>query len=249
MLHVDVWWRGQNVLADAGSYRYNGADVWHDHFMETGSHNTLTLDGRDQMLHYRRFKTLYRPRAQLLRFEAHGSWSLCEGEHDGYLRHPGGCVHRRSVLLVSDGLWIVVDHLLGEGEHEVRLHWLGGEFPFNHDPALGRLELKTPRGPFTVSVYDGSGRPLPSTAVAGRESPPRGWLSRYYGEKVAVPSLVVQERILFPATLVSVLAAGAPEVAASGEHWRVSAGGAVAELDIRGARLVPASTQIAEVAA
>jgi asparagine synthase (glutamine-hydrolysing) len=239
MLHVDVFWRGQNVLVDPGSYRYNGADRWHDHFLQTASHNTVMIDGRDQMLHYRRFKNLYRPRAQLLRFEAQEDWSLCEGEHEGYLRHPGRCVHRRSVLLAGDGLFVVVDHLLGEGEHLVRLHWLGGELPFRHDE--GRLELSTPKGPFSVSVYDRAGRPLPSTVVAGRASPPRGWLSRYYGEKVAVPSMVVEARLAFPCTLVSVLAAGAPQIRVAGERWRVTTDGVEAELEIRGGRLVPIS--------
>jgi asparagine synthase (glutamine-hydrolysing) len=249
MLHVDVFWRGQNVLVDGGSYRYNGADPWHDHFMETGSHNTLTLDGRDQMLHYRRFKNLYPPRAQLLHFEAHHGWSLCEGEHEGYLRRAGGCVHRRSVLLAADGLWVVADHLLGEGDHAVRLHWLGGEFPFTWDAAQGRLELATPSGPFTVSVFDAAGRPRPCTVVVGREDPPRGWLSRYYGEKVAVPSMAVEEHLAFPATLVSVLCAGAPTVAVDAEHWRVSAGPLTVEFDLRGGRLVPAPPKAAEAAA
>lgn len=249
MLHVDVFWRGQNVLVDAGSYRYNGADTWHDHFMETGSHNTVTLDGRNQMLHYRRFKNLYPPRAQLLRFEAHDGWSLCEGEHEGYLRYAGGCVHRRSVLLAAGGLWVVANHFLGEGEHDLRLHWLGGEFPFAADAEQGRMELATPKGPFTVAVFDAAGRARPCTVIAGREQPPRGWLSRYYGEKVAVPSMAVEERSAFPTTLVSVLCAGAPAVAVHAEHWRVSAGPLSVEFDLRNGRLVPAPAKSTEEAA
>ena len=89
MLHLDVWWRGLNVLTDAGSYLYNGPQVWHEHFMRTGSHNTIELDGRDQMLHFRRFKTLYWTQASLSRFEDHQDWAVAEGEHSGYRRHPG----------------------------------------------------------------------------------------------------------------------------------------------------------------
>ena len=37
MLHLDVWWRGQNVLVDGGSYLYNGPAAWHEHFMGTAA--------------------------------------------------------------------------------------------------------------------------------------------------------------------------------------------------------------------
>ena len=86
MLHVDVWWRGQNVLADGGSYLYNGPPRWHRHFAGTGSHNTVQVDGEDQMLHFRQFKMLFPTEARLLRFEDAPEWALCEGEHYGYQR-------------------------------------------------------------------------------------------------------------------------------------------------------------------
>ena len=70
MLHVDVWWRGQNVLVDPGSYVYNGSPEWHRHFLGTESHNTIAIDGRDQMLHFRQFKILYWTEAKLLARDA-----------------------------------------------------------------------------------------------------------------------------------------------------------------------------------
>ena len=33
---------------------------------------------------------------------------MVSGEHYGYRRHPGGCVHRRSVLFLKDDTWVVV---------------------------------------------------------------------------------------------------------------------------------------------
>ena len=47
MLHLDVWWRGCNVLVDGGSYLYNGPGVWHNHFQSANSHNTVVVDSRD----------------------------------------------------------------------------------------------------------------------------------------------------------------------------------------------------------
>jgi asparagine synthase (glutamine-hydrolysing) len=221
MLSLDVWWRGENVLVDPGSYLYNGPARWHDHFMCTGSHNTVTVDGRDQMLHYRRFKNLYWTEARLLGFEDHGEYVLAQGEHHGYRRHPGGCVHRRGVLLARDDLWVVLDQVSGEGSHACRLHWLAGEYPYAYDPEGGRLSLTTPAGEFSVITLNEQGAPLVGDVAAGRSGPPSGWLSRYYGEKRAVPSLAIELAGMVPLTVVSILSGGCPEVAVQEGCWTV----------------------------
>ncbi len=166
MLHLDLWWRGHNVFVDPGSYLYGGPEKWHNHFVRTESHNTVQVDNRDQMLHFRKFKCVYWTRAKLLRFEDNADWALCVGEHYGYQRPPGLCVHRRSVLFLKDDFWVVVDRIEGSGTHDVRLHWLGGDFPYR--PGLeGKtlLQLETPDGPFHVAVFNDLGRSL-SRAMA-----------------------------------------------------------------------------------
>jgi hypothetical protein len=232
MLHLDVWWRGLNVLTDGGSYLYSGPHEWHEHFMRTGSHNTIELDGRDQMLHFRQFKTLYWTRASLRRFDDHQDWALVDGEQYGYRRHPGRCVHRRSVVMLNDDVWVVVDRIEGGGDHNVRLQWLCGEFPFIADEANGAVALQTPTGRFTVRVFDDQGRSVRATVVAGAEQPPRGWLSRHYGQKVAVPSLVVEQRVPAPATFVSVLSGTGYDVTMVADKWQLRTAGIVATFDI-----------------
>jgi asparagine synthase (glutamine-hydrolysing) len=226
MLHVDVWWRGLNVLDDAGSYLYNDQAEWHQHFMRTACHNTVAIDGLDQMLHFRQFKVLYRTHARLLQFDDRADLAACAGEHYGYRRHPGGCVHTRSVVFLKDDLWVVVDHVTGSGRHATRLHWLGGDFPYAYDAGASRLTLETEAGKFFVQVLDAAGQSIPGDVVAGQERPPRGWLSRYYGEKIAVPSLAVTADRDLPATFVSVLSGGRePEVAVDGQRWSIGIDG------------------------
>ncbi len=232
MLHLDVWWGGYNVLVDPGSYVYNGAAEWHSHFLRTESHNTVKVDGFDQMLHFRQFKCLYWTPAEIVAFEDKGAFVLCTGAHGGFRRHPGRCVHQRSVLFVKDDLWVVVDRVLGTGHHDLRLQWLGGEFPFAYDPRAGRMTLETPAGAFSVSVFDERGNVLLGDVVAGQDSPPRGWSSRYYGERVAVPSLVVERSGAVPIDTVSVLAAGIPDVRRMGARWSVRLGAAHYEFAI-----------------
>jgi asparagine synthase (glutamine-hydrolysing) len=225
MLHLDVWWRGHNVLADAGSYLYHDEPEWHQHFMRTGCHNTMTIDGLDQMLHVRQFKVLYRTHARPLQFDESIDWLACAGEHYGYQRHPGGCVHSRSVVFLKDDLWVVVDHVTGSGSHALRLHWLGGDFPYTFDPHDSRLALETEDGHFFVQVLDTRGRPIAGDVVAGQEKPPRGWLSRYYGEKIAVPSFAVTAERDLPVTFVSVLSGGSKASAiVDGAAWSIVMG-------------------------
>jgi asparagine synthase (glutamine-hydrolysing) len=223
MLHLDVWWRGENVLVDAGTYLYNGPAQWHEHFMTTACHNTVEVDGLDQMLHHRKFKNLYWTRADLLRFEDAPTHTLVEGEHHGYARHPGGCVHRRAVLFVKDDLWVVADRIAGEGDHTARVHWLGGEYPSDLDAATATMSLATPAGPFRVALRELDGRPIAADVVTGRASPPRGWLSRYYAEKIPVPSLAAERAGACPLGVVSLLSGGPVEVHVTGGEWSVEA--------------------------
>jgi len=239
MLHLDVWWRGLNVLADAGSYLYNDRPEWHQHFMRTACHNTVAVDNRDQMLHFRQFKVLYLTRARLLRFEDdQDNLVVCSGEHYGYQRHAGRCVHVRHVLFIKDDLWVVVDHIDGHGSHAMHLHWLGGDFPYTFDDDACRLALNTDQGDFFVQAFDIQGAPLPATVVAGQMKPPRGWLSRYYGEKVPVPSFAVDVEQPLPATFVSVLSGGhRPVVDVAGEKWSIALADQRVQFQIAGREL------------
>ena len=53
---------------------------------------------------------------------------------------------------------------------------------------------------------------------------PRGWLSRYYGEKVPVPSFAATRSGPLPITFVTLLAGGVPTAFVSGDAWSVALG-------------------------
>src|SRR5690606_21719825 len=54
-LHLDIWYKGENVLQDAGSYKYNTTTDLLKYFMGTESHNTVMIDEYDQMKKGSRF--------------------------------------------------------------------------------------------------------------------------------------------------------------------------------------------------
>ena len=244
MLHADVWWRGINVLADGGSYLYNGPQEWHRHFVGGVSHNTLTVDGQDQMLHWRRFKTLYRTPARVLRFETVAAGVIYEGEHTGFqrLRHP--CTHRRAILLTKSGLCVVVDHVFGSSPEprDVRVHWQGGLLPWEFDTVANRLSLQTDAGPYGISIHGTNGKALAVDVVAGQESPPRGWVSRAYAEKTPAPSLVASWTGTLPFTCVTVMNGDPCHVTSTGSAYSVVTPELFVEFTLQDGRLVTVAT-------
>jgi asparagine synthase (glutamine-hydrolysing) len=140
--------------------------------------------------------------------------------------------------MLKDELWIVVDRITGHGDHRARLHWLGGAFPHSYEGAT--LKLDTPAGPFNVSVYDDAGRPLGGDVVCGDEGGPRGWLSRYYGEKMPVPSLAVEQAGSMPLTFVSVLGPHGLEVTVHDGLWGIRCASRRLSLRVRDGLIVNA---------
>jgi len=134
--------------------------------------------------------------------------------------------------MLKDDVWVVVDRIDGDGDHGVRLQWLCGDFPFIADEANGGIGLQTPKGPFTVRVFDEQAHGARATVVAGAEHPPRGWLSRHYGRKVAVPSLVVEQRLPAPVTFVSVLSGTEYDITTAAGKWQLVSAGIVATFDV-----------------
>jgi len=220
MLHLDIHWRGHNVACDPGTFRYNASDELHEHFTGTASHSTLTVDGMDQMVRIRKFKMLYPTIAKLEAFEVHDDHVVCVGTHSGYQRLPGSPLHRRAVLFLKSELWVVIDTVLGSGSHDVRLHWLLGDFPHVPVPAATSCTLLTPSGEFSVRVWDVAGAPCALDIAVGAEHPPRGWLSRRYGARQPVPSVAVSAREELPLMFVSTLGPDC-RVARVGDDWSV----------------------------
>lgn len=232
MLHLDVWWKGQNVLLDPGTYLYSGDPQWHEHFMSGMSHNTVTVDGEDQMLHLRRFKVGPLTRAKLLEFEDNEQFALCVGEHYGFLRLKDPCTHRRSVLFCKDDVWVVVDTIYASGEHTSRLHWAAG--PFSYREEQGSVALETSQGDFYLTVLNGHGQPCELDVVAGQVDPPRGWLSRYYAEKIPAPSIAALQHGRGTMTFVSVLAPQIPEVRVERDGWLIGLSDRTIQFEISG---------------
>jgi asparagine synthase (glutamine-hydrolysing) len=211
-LHLDLWWRGENIACDAGTYLYNGGEPWTNAFAVTAVHNSVAVGHRDQMTRAGRFLWLDWAQAECSRYRVGKLGTAVEAWHDGYRNL--GIVHKRAVLNIED-CWMIVDDLTGTFAGEARLHWLFPDYEFAWEQDECRLWMQTPAGPFQCCLHaprDGSvslvraGKVL---AGAGNndstaELEVRGWRSLYYGEKK--PALSVAAECQAPTRFITVLA-------------------------------------------
>lgn len=203
MLHLDVWYDGINVLVDPGTFSYNLPPAWSGYFVGTSSHNTVTVDGRDQMRKGDRFIWTNWVDGKPRRFEADGTHALFVGEHSGYLP----VIHRRLVALNND-VWIVVDDLFGDSApHVYTLHWLVGDLEMVQDRTGGELRVISPSGfEQRLSLRIACTKPGEGDWVRGDDRAPRGWQSLYYGEKTPAWSYQLRVKSAGPVRFATVLA-------------------------------------------
>ncbi len=199
-LHLDLWWRGLNLAQDAGTYLYTAPAPWDNALPHTAVHNTLTINGLEQMRRVGRFLYLDWAQAHCVEGEqnADGSWRRVVAVHNGYRRL--GVIHQRSVAAVENGDWLVEDTLLPgkvkyplpDSQFQIRLHWLLPDWPW--ELVGSSLRLQSPYRDVHVSLEAAhNGSPLnleiglaragQSLAGAKPAQPTWGWVSPTYGIK------------------------------------------------------------------
>ncbi len=184
-LHLDLWWQGRNLACDAGTYLYHGPPPWQNGLAGTAVHNTVTVDGQDQMVRLSRFTWGRWARGRVIRQDA-GLW---QGEHDGYARL--GVRHVRTVIRLEEDRWLVMDELDSDQPHIYTLHWLLGDAPYVLDAQTGTLCL-WPETEGVIVQVGVSGGEAKCSLVRADPTSRRGWRSRYYGHKEPALSFQVE---------------------------------------------------------
>lgn len=189
LLHVDLWWKGVNIAADPGTYSYNAPAPWDHGFRNTRFHNTITVEGGDQMESAGRF--LWLPWVEGRGFKrSDRAWC---GEHDGYDRLPARMRHRRRVEWLGGDGWQVEDVLEGRRPFLARLHWLLQDAPHEWDPEEGRLHLNLSVGGYEVQV-EAHPAGAHATLVRASAESAEGWRSRWYQHREPALSLALEAK-------------------------------------------------------
>jgi Heparinase II/III-like protein/Heparinase II/III N-terminus len=214
-LHADLWWHGFNIAPDAGTYLYNGPAPWNNAFAGSAVHNTVTVDHRDQMHRAGRFLWLDWAQAsgRLYSSDDKGYADRFEGEHDGY--QSLGVKHRRTVQWLAGSGWVIVDDLSGTGEHDLRLHWLTADLPYEVRESPFEVVFASGKAQIQWSMFASA----PAHAVVIRAGAPivknsrvlsddmslLGWEAQTYGDLRPAVSLVYQTRSQLPVRFVTVI--------------------------------------------
>lgn len=208
MLHLDLWWRGVNVLRDSGTFSYYDPDgQWSHYFASTAAHNTLTVGERDQMLKGPRFQWFSLVRSRFLGRRAADGIQLWAGEHYGYQRLACRATHRRSIVCLDGTCWLVVDDVLGSGADVVRLYWHLPDLAYQMQ--ADGLTLETPQGPCRLLLYALTDawewRVFRGVDADGLRA---GWESLYYGVRRPAPTIRAGGHTRLPARFLTLLALG-----------------------------------------
>ena len=172
-LHLDLWWKGKNILRDGGTYSYADGGVVAEALASVIGHNVEQFDGRDQMVRLGRF--LYGEWVHVVGLpaittsEEGQSWA-------GSYTDIWGARHKRTVTLRADSLF-VLDEVEGYKRNAV-LRWrlAPGVWSQNETgcaSALARIRVESDVPVRRIGLAD-------------------GWESRHYLEKSAVPVLEVE---------------------------------------------------------
>jgi len=187
-LHLDLWFRGLNILLDAGTFQYNAPPPWDNTLAGTVVHNTIMVDGLDQMTRGGRFLWLDWAQAHILEKDK----NHCIAAHEGYKRI--GVIHTREVKRISELEWLVKDSLTPVGKtpaHEFILHWLLPDSTYRWGNNL--LDINIPGGSLTIEIKTNSSSEKDRYQLVrsgelreGGGSAPEicGWFSPTYGQKI-----------------------------------------------------------------
>jgi hypothetical protein len=205
MLHLDLWWKGFNILRDCGSYMYNCQQPWQDYFSSTSAHNTITIAGTSQMQKLSRFMWLDWTKAKLTMHESFngGAIKIIQGEHYGF-RKPCDVIHRRAVLSSPDSFWLIVDDILGTGTHEVGIYWQ--LYDVGYQSQGNTVILQTTFGPACLAFLDSSGSGK-CECFKGDDGP-AGWQSLYYGRREPAPVFICLAKAGLPARFITLVSLG-----------------------------------------
>ena len=181
LLHVDIFWKGNNITIDPGTYSYNAPEPWQMPFARTEFHNTVTVNDSDQMTRFSRFiwtdwaRTFPSP---ALKDETSDKNQLVY-THTGYEKYHSGCLHTRGVFSLGENTWLIHDTVTAKSKNKYRLHWLLGDFAYKSIEPLCGLDFETTSGVYQIRLL--SSCPLfRSTVVRACKDSPRGWFAPYY---------------------------------------------------------------------
>jgi hypothetical protein len=122
-LSVCLHTHGRSLLLDPGTYEYVGDGNERDQFRSTEMHNTLRVDGVNQSETATAFSWRRLTQSKTEQWVQGRNFDLVMASHDGYQRLASPVTHRRWVLSLQNGVYLVRDVVNGQGKHQLDVSW------------------------------------------------------------------------------------------------------------------------------
>ena len=134
-LHLDVWYKGQNILLDGGSYKYNTDEKISRYFMGTASHNTVMLDDFDQMEKGARFIWYNWSQCKNVFYEETGDSYNFRGSVSAFNHVSKHIIHEREIIKRKNNPeWKIKDRVINKPSGiSMKQLW---HLPMDHFPII-----------------------------------------------------------------------------------------------------------------
>jgi uncharacterized heparinase superfamily protein len=194
---------GESCIVDPGTFTYVADLQWREFFRSTAAHSTVMVDGVNQAESGGPFGWRRHPRVRLREWHSTPDFDFLDAEHDGYTGLPDPVLHRRRVIFVKPGYWILVDDLSGAVRHQVDLTFQFADINVQLGPHPWARAL-TPGGrALWISPFPSA--PVHPSLKCGEISPIRGWIAPEYGRRQPAPMLIYSFAVALPWRIVTLL--------------------------------------------
>ena len=110
-LHVDLWYKGINILCDSGTFSY--ASDFGKSLSLTSAHNTVKINSVEQMKKFSHFMLYDWPRALDIKFN--------ENRFEGKMKSKSGYSHKRIIDYIN-GEYIITDSVESKENYTINFH-------------------------------------------------------------------------------------------------------------------------------
>lgn len=171
---------GRSLVVDPGRYTYHDehGDLpnWRHTFKGTAAHNTVMVDGKDQIAYHCQRPIGPEPVAKVLNFVSTPGFDFVHGRA---LSPQYPVEHQRSIFFAEQEYWIISDVLTGEDQHRYEQFFHLASDALNHTYRLEQTQGQGIDSPNLLLV-----QPANTDIEMSIE---QGWLSPEYGIKHPAP--------------------------------------------------------------
>jgi hypothetical protein len=207
---------GVSMIVDPGSYLYTSDPSSRNLFRSTNAHNTVVIDGAEQNEFAGDFGMKANARVQVIQWRSDAVCDVFDASHTGYCRLREPVTHRRTIVFSKDPFaWLVVDGIVGSGEHLVEscVHLApGGKLAANAPSPGPHIELTTARLAGMLDMDEHLNVRREQGVVFARDGVQivivplncgpfvvdRGWFAPRYGQRVQCDVLRLSARLPCP---------------------------------------------------